>query len=72
MTTTKTQIKRGDKITFKVTDWRMEPAISKIVTRKVQDVVIHHTGRISGYNVRPTGSGGYFQQIAPEDVIEVK
>ena len=70
MTTTKTQIKRGDKITFKVTDWRnME---SKLVTRKVQDVVIHHTGRISGYNVRPTGSGGYFEQIAPEDVIEVK
>jgi hypothetical protein len=70
MTTTKTQIKRGDKITFKVTDWRnME---SKIVTRKVQDVVIHHTGRVSGYNVRPTGSGGYYEQILPEDVIEVK
>ena len=52
-----TEIKRGDKITFKVFDYRTETF--KIVTRKVQDVVIHHTGRISGYNVRPTGSGGY-------------
>lgn len=67
-----TEIKRGDKITFKVIDYRTEPATSKIVTRKVQDVVIHHTGRISGYNVRPTGSGGYHEQVLPEDVIEVK
>jgi hypothetical protein len=68
----KTQIKRGDKITFKVTDWRMEPAISKIVTRKVQDVVIHHTGIILGYNVNPTGSGVQYDQISPERVIDVK
>ena len=67
-----TEIKRGDKITFKVFDYRTEPATFKIVTRKVQDVVIHHTGRISGYNVRPTGSGGYYEQVSPEDVIEVK
>ena len=66
----KTQIKKGDKITFKVTDWRNDTF--KIVTRKVQDVVIHHTGRISGYNVRPTGSGGYYEQILPEQVIDVK
>lgn len=66
------EIKRGDKITFKVTDWRMTPAISKIVTRKVQDVVFHHTGKISGYNVRPTGSGNYYEQVSPEDVIEIK
>jgi hypothetical protein len=66
----KTQIKKGDKITFKVTDWRNDTF--KIVTRKVQDVVIHHTGRISGYNVRPTGSGGYYEQISPEEIIDVK
>jgi len=66
------EIKTGDKITFKVTDWRMIPAISKIVTRKVQDVVIHHTGKISGYNVRTTGSGNYYEQVKPEDIIEVK
>jgi len=66
------EIKRGDKITFKVSDWRMTPAISKIVTRKVQDVVIHHTGRITGYNVRPTGSGNYYEQIAVDDVLELK
>ena len=66
-----TQIKKGDKITFIVTDFRMQPSISKVVTRKVQDVVIHHTGRISGYNVNATGSGTDYDQIKPEDVISV-
>ena len=70
METTKKEIKKGDKITFKVNDWRNDTF--KIVTRKVQDIVIHHTGIILGYNVRPTGSGGYYEQISPEQVIKVK
>jgi bifunctional DNA-binding transcriptional regulator/antitoxin component of YhaV-PrlF toxin-antitoxin module len=65
-----TNIKRGDKITFKVTDFRNDTF--KIVTRKVQDVVIHHTGRIQGYNVRPIGSGVQCDQINSQDIIEVK
>ena len=64
-----TNIKKGDKITFKVCDWRNDTF--KIVTRKVKDVVIHHTGRIQGYNVRPIGSGVQYDQINPQDVIQV-
>lgn len=66
-----TEIKRGDKITFRVFDYRMEPAMSKLVTRKVQDVVFSHMGKLRGYNVRPTGSGCTYDMVQPQEVIKV-
>jgi len=65
----KTEIKRGDKISFIVTDYRPTPPISKMVTRKVQDVVIHHTGLLLGYNVNPTGSGSQYDMIEPQQIV---
>lgn len=65
----KTKIKRGDKISFIVTDYRMNPSISKMVTRKVQDVVYSHMGKLRGYNVNPIGSGCAYNMIEPQEIV---
>jgi hypothetical protein len=65
----KTEIKRGDKISFIVTDYRPTPPISKMVTRKVQDVVYSHMGKLRGYNVNPTGNGSGYDFIEPQEIV---
>lgn len=66
------EVKQGQKITFKVTDYRMEPAISKIVTRKVHHVIYNCGKSVIGYAINQTGCGSGFETITPEQVISVK
>ena len=65
-------IEQGQKISFLVTDYRMEPAISKMVTKKVQHISYDCGKNIIGYLVNQTGSGSGFETITPQQVISVK
>jgi hypothetical protein len=66
------EITKGQKITFKVTDYRMEPAISKLVTKKVQHVSFDCGKNVIGYLVYNTGSGSGFETVTPEQIVSVK
>ena len=66
------QITKGQKITFKVTDYRMEPAISKLITKKVQHISFDCGKNVIGYLVNNTGSGSGYEVIRPEQIISVK
>ncbi|NBN88644.1 MAG: hypothetical protein EBV32_06115 [Proteobacteria bacterium] len=72
MKTEKLNIKEGQKISFLVTDYRMEPAISKLVTRKVQHISYDCGKNVIGYLVNQTGCGSGYETIYPEKVISVK
>jgi len=72
MKTKNLNIKQGQKISFLVTDYRMEPAISKMVTKKVQHISYDCGKNIIGYLVNQTGSGSGFETITPQQVISVK
>lgn len=72
MKTQNLNIEQGQKILFLVTDYRMEPAISKMVTRKVQGISYDCGKNVIGYLINQTGSGSGYETILPEQVISVK